>query len=217
MQIYSNRIFNVANYGAKGDANDVTDAGMTGTTTLTSASANFTSRDVGKSCIMYGSGSAGINQVGTITGFTNATTITVSLGASGTVTGKEFFYGTEAATGIQAASRQMLLKSGTVWMPIGDDFLGANWLASAGGVNPNAQVYTPRHTFFSGQFEYQISIVGEETVNIHSGYFLCQILCRLRALFLPFVISGSGTNPAVNGGVCGKIFWLYSYERGKFR
>lgn len=89
---------NVKDYDAVGDAKQVTDGAMSsGTSTLTSATAVFTSADVGKVIDISGAGASasdtqGVtarhNKVGTITGYNSATSVTVSFTASATVSGK---------------------------------------------------------------------------------------------------------------------------------
>lgn len=66
----------------------VSDAAITnGTTTLTSATAAFTSADVGRTVVVAGARGVGIPLVANITVFTNSTTVTISVAAQATVTG----------------------------------------------------------------------------------------------------------------------------------
>jgi Pectate lyase superfamily protein len=70
------------------DGRTVTDGAITNTqTTFTSATAAFTSADVGKRIRVNGAGAAGVALFATITVFTNSTTVTVTPAASTTVTG----------------------------------------------------------------------------------------------------------------------------------
>lgn len=94
----------VKDYGAKVDYRVVTDAAMTsGSATLTSATAAFTAADVGKWFKVTGAGAAGIPLYGTISGYTNATTVTLSVTAGTTVSGKRAWFCTDDTTAIQAA------------------------------------------------------------------------------------------------------------------
>lgn len=95
---------NVKDYGAVGDGVTVTDAAMTnGSAVLTSATAAFTSADVGKLISIRNAGAAGVGLSGTIAGYTNATTVTMSVAASSTVTGKEASFGRDDTAALQAA------------------------------------------------------------------------------------------------------------------
>ena len=67
--------FNVKTYGAQGDAQQVFDAAIASTTTITSATANFTSGDVGKIVYLILAAYGYTAALGVITGVTNSTTI----------------------------------------------------------------------------------------------------------------------------------------------
>ncbi len=93
-------------HGAMRDCNTVADAAITnGSSTLTSATANFASADVGKAIIVQGAGlNAHANNLSTtITAFTNSTTVTLGTAASVTVTNARTTYGTDDTVAIQAA------------------------------------------------------------------------------------------------------------------
>jgi hypothetical protein len=100
---------NVVNgYGATGSGKMVTDAAVTASgTTLTSASAGFTSASVGMIGVIMGAGalngSIGTPLAFTITGYTNATTVTISATATTTVSGAVCYFGTDDAAAIQSA------------------------------------------------------------------------------------------------------------------
>jgi hypothetical protein len=83
-----NDVENVKTYGAKGDAKIVTDGSMTGSSAvLTSATAGFTSADVGKKIDVQGVGvAAQLSAV--IVGYTDSTHVTLSISASYTGSGK---------------------------------------------------------------------------------------------------------------------------------
>lgn len=101
--------FNVRFYGATGDAQNVTDAVTTNTsTTVTSASATFTSADVGK--VVYAAKESGTSPygsdclpVGTISSVTDAHTIVVSVAATADQTGASLVWGTDDTTACLAA------------------------------------------------------------------------------------------------------------------
>lgn len=97
-------LYNVKDFGAKVDFRAVTDAAMTsGSATLTSATAAFTAADVGKWFKVTGAGASGIPLYGTISAYTNATTVTLSVTAGTTVTGKRAWFCTDDTTALQAA------------------------------------------------------------------------------------------------------------------
>lgn len=98
-------IFNVkTEYGAKGDGIHLMDGNITsGTATFTSATAIFTSNDVGKVISIVGAGGATIDLSTTISAFTDSHTVTLAANASATVTNVSFVYGTDDTTNIQAA------------------------------------------------------------------------------------------------------------------
>jgi len=114
-----NFAYNVKDYGAKGDGKTITDGAITtGTATLTSASAGFTSADVGKQITVNGAGASAANLNTTISGFTNTTTVTLATNAGTTVSGATFFYGTDDTTPIaNARSAAHSAGGGTVVYP----------------------------------------------------------------------------------------------------
>jgi hypothetical protein len=88
-------------YGAKGNGKIIVDATVAGgsLSTLTSASASFTSADTGKS-ILVANGTTPFAR--TIT-FVNSTTVTLSSAAPGAVTSVGAIYGTDDTSAIQSA------------------------------------------------------------------------------------------------------------------
>ncbi len=100
----SNRVL-PETYGAVGDARRVMDATITsGGTTVTSATAAFTSGDTGKSFVFVGAGTGGALLRGTFT-YISATTGTLSAAAGATVSspGLEFWLGADDTVPIQQA------------------------------------------------------------------------------------------------------------------
>ena len=81
-------MFNVIDLNRLAAEREVADASITsGQTTLTSATAAFTAGDVGKTINLYGAGSNQAPIVTTIAAYTNATTVTIGVAASTTLTG----------------------------------------------------------------------------------------------------------------------------------
>jgi hypothetical protein len=98
-------IFNVANYGALPDFHEaaglsaVVGATITGGTTVNP----FTASDVGSLINLTGAGVAGADYFGTITGFTNTNTVSVSPNTSTAVTNVYGQWGKDNTSAIQAA------------------------------------------------------------------------------------------------------------------
>jgi hypothetical protein len=98
------QIFNVLAYGAKGDTKVVSDGAITsGTASLTSSTANFTSADVGKNIMVMGAVTSGANLNTTISAYVSSTQVTLSANASTTVTGASVTYGTDDTTDVNNA------------------------------------------------------------------------------------------------------------------
>lgn len=95
---------NVKVYGATGDARKVTDGVANGTTTVTSATANFTAADVGKIIWATDTSGATLFSGRTIASVTNSTDIVISGAALGTVAGMQMVWGTDDTAAIQAAA-----------------------------------------------------------------------------------------------------------------
>jgi hypothetical protein len=96
--------FTPESYSAAGDGKLISDATIAGgaLSTLTSASAAFTSADTGKHILIAGAGAAGAFLATTIT-YVNATTVTLGAAASGAITSKGALYGTDDTAAIQSA------------------------------------------------------------------------------------------------------------------
>ncbi len=90
-------------YGAKGDGKIITDAVLASNTTLTSATAGFTSADTGKFIMINGGqGSAAIPLITTIT-YVSATTVTLGTAAAVSGSGYAAVYGTDDTAAINSA------------------------------------------------------------------------------------------------------------------
>lgn len=121
-------------YGAKVDTQSVNDAAITtGTATLTSATAAFTSLDTGKTFNVIGAGAAGANLVTTGT-YVNATTITLAANAGATVSGARMQWGTDDTAAVRAAITAAFTGgSGTVYFPPGVTLLASPAITGTGG------------------------------------------------------------------------------------
>lgn len=90
-------------YGARGNGKVISDGVINSTTTFTSASANFTSADTGKTIMINGGqGTTSAPLITTIT-FVNATTVTLAAAATATASGCAAIYGTDDTAAINSA------------------------------------------------------------------------------------------------------------------
>ena len=153
--------FNVKKFGAKGDTRKVSDGVANGTTTVTSATANFTTADVGKQ--IWGNNSSGalIIPFGSIVSVSNATTVIVSNTATGSASGLIIVFGTDDSDAIIAANAaaEAAEPRGAVYAPSGG-YLYSKFLfnhAYAGSRVPPAIIGdgSQRTIFFeSANFDY---------------------------------------------------------------
>lgn len=144
-----------APYNAKGDGKVVTDGAMaTGSTILTSATANFTTGDVGKAIQVKGAAAAGVTTlVTTIASRQSATQVTLNAAnASGsTVSGALVLWASDDTAAIQAATNDAAAYAGThgqatVYRPTAPNgrFYGAAGpLITGGTTKGNAQITLP--------------------------------------------------------------------------
>lgn len=124
-------------FGAAGDGQVVTDGVInSGQTQLTSATASFTASDVGKLIDINGAGTTACGQqywaitgvmmncnlIGTIAGYVNATTVTVSVPAGTSVTGAQVKWCTDDTSAIQAAVDALTASRtvGALYFPAGN-------------------------------------------------------------------------------------------------
>src|SRR5207245_2447327 len=82
----------IGNYGGVADCQQRSDAAITtGTTALTSATATFTSADVGKTVLVTAAGAAGDDLRTTIAAYVSATAVTLADAAGATVSGNDVY------------------------------------------------------------------------------------------------------------------------------
>lgn len=117
----ANHGFDVKQYGAKGDGQTVFDGAMTNTsTTLTSATANFTANDVGKSIYVAAAASGSADLMTTIAAFTNSTTVTLTAACGHTVSSAIVAWHTNDRVAIQNAINDACsVSGGVVFFPPG--------------------------------------------------------------------------------------------------
>lgn len=121
--IADDQVYNVKKYGAKGDGITWFDGAITsGTDDFTSASATFTSADVGKVITITNAAGASTDLTTTIASYIDPNSITLTDNASASVSGAIFTYGTDDTTAIRAAVAAVGSASppvGTVFFPQG--------------------------------------------------------------------------------------------------
>lgn len=117
--------FSVATYGAQHNLKTSATGAMTASSaTLTDSSATFTSADVGKLITVVGAGAAGVDLSTTISAFGSGTSITLTAGATTTVSGATYRFATDDSTAINAAITAAAVNGGTVYFPPGNYGLG---------------------------------------------------------------------------------------------
>lgn len=114
----SNNI-NVLNSGLVADLVIVGDAVCNGTTTITSATANFTSAVVGKAISVVACGAAGDTLVTTIATFVNSTTVTTTIAAGGSSSGNIAAFGTDNTSALNTLIAATT-NGGTLFFPAGN-------------------------------------------------------------------------------------------------
>ena len=112
-------------YGALGNTRSFSDGTITGgaLSTLTSATAGFTSAAVGYPILIRGAGAAGISFITTIASVTNSTTVTLTAAASTAVSGAVFFYGADDTTAVTNAIAAAVTAHACVFFPVGGYWL----------------------------------------------------------------------------------------------
>lgn len=188
------KLYNVQNYGAYHDYQIVNDAVTNGTTTLTSATATFSSNDTGKLIRVYGAGAAGIDLLTTIT-YVNATTVMLGTAATSTASGLRIEWGHDDTAAIQSAiNAAFVANGGIVYFPNGQYCLFGALQTSVSGTNPNCQIYIP----LSSYQRISIKLLGESSSILSRAPFATEA-DETTGVVLKSMIVGSGTLPSVLG------------------
>lgn len=144
---------NVKRFGAKGDALRIFDAAITtGTATLTSTQAAFTSGDAGKTIHVFGAGAAGVPLVTTILSVSSGVAI-LAANAGTTVTVAEGLFGTDdTAASISAVAYAKTLVRGSaftkqqdgasVYYPKGGYLISSNVLIDESNIMVQGESYS---------------------------------------------------------------------------
>lgn len=214
-------VYNVKNFGAKGDGIDLADGAITASNaTFTSATAVFTSADVGKIMAIKGAGTAGAYHVTPILSFTSATEVELTDNAVTTVSGATFFYGTDDTVVIQTTIQTAFdAGGGQVFIPLGIYVLDGALQNNIGPdlIDYNSQLYIPDSDFDILDLT-TVEIVGEMPPNLrHTGGVGTSISSNAGSL-LRSTIQGSGTTPAIitNRGASTNLFG-FSFTTAIFR
>ena len=145
-------VFDITRYGAVGNGRLASDGAMTsGSAVLTCASGPFVVGDVGKSVMVLAAGTSGETLVGTISGYTSATQVTLSATAASTVTGVPALWASDDTVAIQAAVDAAVAYAlahsyaATVYIPPATGaFYGVAGVLKAGGSTlGNSQITLP--------------------------------------------------------------------------
>lgn len=156
-------VFNVRSYGALGDGKCVTDGAMTnGSATLTSATAAFTTADIGKVIQVKGAAATGVTSlVTTIQAFTNSTTVTLTAAAATTVTGAQVLWGSDDTAAIQAA-----INAATTWARANSGAATVFFPGCTGFYCVGGALVTGGTTKGNGQLTLPIIPVAEKKVHL---------------------------------------------------
>lgn len=143
-------IFNLKNFKGIGDARQVFDGVTNGTTTITSATANFTSADVNKIIRIPRGTSSTKAFVGTISSVSNSTTVILNSAAAATTSADTVVLGTDNTNALDSAiSACNQAGGGVIFIPAGWYLFGGQLITSYYGTNPNAQIPWPVTSFDS--------------------------------------------------------------------
>lgn len=208
------QVFNVKAYGAKGNTKIVLDGAMSSssnTTTLTSATANFTSGDVGKLISVAGAGSAGGILSSTIATFTNSTTVILANAASTTVSGAKITWGTDDTASIQAAMNAAGPSGSIVQFPAGNYLLTNHllWDTSASSIATLA----PSLQGSLGQGGPSIDAVPSPAVPLGVVSLMAHSTFPLGEFIFDYIGCNPAGGAAGNTGFCIQGFVLYCNSR----
>jgi hypothetical protein len=195
------KIYNVKDFGAQGDGIDLLDGAITiATPDFTSASAVFTVADETKVIAVRGAGTSGQYLVTTIDTYISPTAVTLTDNAVATVSGADFYYGTDDTVDIQSALQASFdAGGGRVHIPRGIHIIDGALQNNIGPdlIDYNSQLYIPSIDLFEEE-RTTIEIVGEFMANTaQSGGVVTGLITTSTGSCLRSTIQGSGTFPSV--------------------
>lgn len=202
-------IFTPEQFGAKGDLKFVSDAAITvSTKILTSATAAFTSADIGKTISIRG---PGINEnknvmTTTIASVTNSTTVVLAAEAAVSVSGKVATYGTDDTAAIKEAVTKAYEEGISKGIFTGRIYFGGKYMVAGtttkgGSTKGNAQIPMPYIEPKLTKFRMTLMFPGTGAPLIHWHQVAPQITAG--TLFSPLVAAaadGTWSVPSVIGG-----------------
>ena len=196
------KIFRPEQFGGKGDGKRILDvATNNGSNIITSATANFTSGDIGKWIRISGTG--GVDLFAQITGFTSSTQVTLSANATSTASNQMGIYGTDNTPATQQCIyADSVAGGGTIYFGSGIYVFAGPLNTTAYGVITNSQLVFPisglgfGRTPFLTRMHYVFK--GETPPNF-APLFFADSLPSLKGTVLYDIIDGSGALPALFG------------------
>ena len=198
----SGYIVNIDNLGGKGDGKRLYGAVVvSGNTSVSIPTGNFTSADVGKAIVLWNAGTSAHYFNTTIAFVTNSTTIVLAAAPSTSVSSDTIVYGTDNTAAIQAGLNLLDLHGGgKLWIGKGVHCVAGALQTSVDGVNPNAQIAIPIATFSDSSFNKRKHFIIEGEIPPHftpDGF--ADSVTSLQGTIIYCMITGSGQNPAVFG------------------
>jgi hypothetical protein len=190
-------------FGVKGDGKVVYDGVTTASsTTFTSATANFSSTDVGKSIRIQGAGTSNVDFITNIASVTNSTTVVLAASTPSAVSATTFDYGTDNTSLIQSMMNYIAhIGGGRAQFKRGLYLLFGALQTSVNGVNPNCQIYVPLTNVNVGDSTYrQIQLEGEYDPQLLSPQETgADVNAVQNCTVFKSEIIGTGTTPSIIG------------------
>jgi|ERR1700722_154313 len=200
-------IFRPEQFGAKADGVRHYGGSMgSSSSTLTCSDCSFTAADVSKTIRVWRAGASQKDAFGTISGFTNSTTVTVSFTSGTAVSTDTLVYGTDNTVPFQNclnamnASNNNFNNQVTMQLDIGTYMVGGALQTSIQSANPNCQIYLPIASLLDSSFNHRKHFVirGATAPNFLMISFV-DSLPVLNGTVIYSTINGSGNAPAIFG------------------
>lgn len=217
--LYANaRVYNVKDYGAKGDGVQTSANGTINNTStnFTLSTGVFTVADIGKTIEIPGAGVAGAVLVTTITAVGSTTSITVNTAASTSVTTSRCWYGTDDTAAIQNCINAIYAAGGgAVFFPNGIYIIAGPMITSDNnGLNPNSQLYIPVATYSASQTNYMlIKLIGESSQSFANFDYT-----QINGTVLKSTTNqGTGSFPSIIGSAFASTYtYNFNYTEANF-
>ena len=194
------KIYNVKDFGALGDGIDLLDGAITiGTPNFTSITSVFTAADVTKVIAIEGAGASGGYLVTSILAYVGGGAVTLADNAVATVSGSNFYYGTDDTDAIQdTINAAFAAGGGKVYIPRGIYIINGPLLNNVGVdlIDYNSQIWIPGNDVFDAE-RTTIEIHGEFMPNAAQSGGIAGPITVATGSCLRSTIQGSGTYPSV--------------------